>query len=179
MVRKQTLLTSRTPITPTVCPDAIPKIARWLYQNPDGVSPRMQVRSDPDFGRERNLEFYRELARSCEDSSFVEATGKVGDVFLMHPLMMHCATSNALRRVRIITNPPVNLREPHCFDREDGRYSLVEQKTLRGIGKERLEGWRITGPREAVVPERVRIQEAMKRDEIRRLEEIKNVSVAA
>lgn len=103
--------------------------------------------------------------------------------------MMHCATSNALRRVRIITNPPVSLREPHCFDRPDGRYSLVEQKTLRALGRDALEGWHITAPREEVVPERVRVQEAMKREEARRLAmememeggqgKVKNVSVVA
>ncbi|KAK7754228.1 hypothetical protein SLS62_003805 [Diatrype stigma] len=174
-----------------LCPDAIPKIARWLYDHPDGVSPRMQPRSDPDFARELNLDWYRDVARSCDDSSFVEATGEIGDVYLMHPLMMHCATSNALRRVRIITNPPVSLREPHCFDRPDGQYSLVEQKTLRALGRgpdAPLEGWRITAPREPVVPERVRVQEAMRREEARRLAmemdmegkvEVKGVGVVA
>ncbi len=139
----------------------------------------MSPRTAPDFGREAGLKWGQDAARACADGSFVEATGKVGDVYLMHPLMLHCATSNALRRVRIVTNPPVSLREPHCFDRADGRYSLVERKTLRSLGKDRLEGWGITRPREMVVPERIRIQEAMKREEIKRIEELKKVGVAA
>lgn len=92
--------------------------------------------------------------------------------------MLHSATNNSLRNVRIITNPPVSLRAPFDFDREDPReYSLVERATLRMLGKEEgeggLKGWKITQPREAVVPARVRIQEQMKRDELKRLEEEK------
>jgi hypothetical protein len=42
---------------------------------------------------------------------------------------------------------------------------------MRGIGKDNLKGWKITAPREGVVPERVRIQEAMKREEMKRMGE--------
>ncbi|KAI1144496.1 hypothetical protein F5Y05DRAFT_407886 [Hypoxylon sp. FL0543] len=156
-----------------ICPAAIPVVAKHLYEHPEGVSPRMVPRADPEFRREKNLEWYNDLARRCGDGDFVEATGKVGDVYLLHPLMMHSATSNARRCVRIITNPPVSVREPFRFDRErEEDYSLVERKTMDAVGgREKLRGWKITAPRERVVPERVRIQEAMKRDELRRLEE--------
>ncbi|RYO84738.1 hypothetical protein DL766_000229 [Monosporascus sp. MC13-8B] len=169
-----------TPDVVVLCPDAIPKVARHLYEHPEGVSPRMRTRSDPAFAEEGALEWYEEVVRGCDDGSFVEATGRVGDVYLLHPMMMHCAGSNALRNVRIITNPPVFLREPHRFDREDGRYSLVELKTMRGIGEENLRGWKITMPREKVVPERLRIQEAMRHEELKRMQELRNdVDVAA
>ena len=181
---------------PTVCPAGIPKVARWLYEHPDGVSPRMQTRSDPEFAIERNLEWYEKVVRGCaaeaavaEDgrkSCFVEATGEVGDVYLLHPFMLHCATPNPLRRVRVITNPPVTLREPHRFDRagDDDQHSLVELKTIRAIlggeGRgDRLDGWKITGPREKLVPQRIREQEESKKEEIKRLEEIRKVGVAA
>ncbi|KAI2612648.1 uncharacterized protein GGS25DRAFT_529275 [Hypoxylon fragiforme] len=172
-----------------LCPPAINRVARQLYEHPEGVSPRMVPRAHADFGRERNLEWYAAVARGCgggggaEKEGFVEATGRVGDVYLLHPLMMHSATHNARRAVRIITNPPVSLREPFCFDREEGEgeYSLVERKTMdavgggggggEGKGRKMLKGWRITRPRERLVPERVRVQEAMKREELRRLEE--------
>jgi hypothetical protein len=166
-----------------ICPEAIPKLAQHLYDHPEGVSPRMTPRGEPDFKEEKDLEFFRNVARSCEN--FIEATGEVGDVYLMHPLMLHAPSSNALRKVRIITNPPVFLNEPHCFDREDGNYSLVEQATMRALGKERLSGWKITGPREKVIPERLRIQAQMKLEEEKRLaalkatEEQKTVSAAA
>jgi hypothetical protein len=95
-------------------------------------------------------------------------------VYLLHPLMLHSASNNQRRDVRVITNPPVSVREPFVFDREDGGYSAVERKTLKALGKERLEGWEIKADRQKVVPERVRIQEEMKRKEeerLRRLEE--------
>ncbi|KAL2259154.1 hypothetical protein VTK26DRAFT_7263 [Humicola hyalothermophila] len=154
-----------------ICPEAIPKIARYLHDHPEGVSPRMTPRGQEGFTEEKDLKFFCDVAKSC--SNFVEATGELGDVYLMHPLMLHAPSSNALRKVRIITNPPVSLKEPFCFDREDGNYSLVEQVTLRALGKERLSGWKIAGPRERVVPERVKIQERMKVEELRRLEEQK------
>lgn len=160
-----------------ICPEAMPKVARHLYAHPEGVSPRMTPRGQPDFTKEKNLDWFNGLAK--ESTEFVEAHGKCGDLFLLHPLMLHSASSNALRNVRIITNPPVAVKEPFNFDRADGNYSLVEQTTLRALGKDRLEGWKIAGPREEVVPERVRIQERMKREELRRLEELKRADDAA
>lgn len=49
---------------------------------------------------------------------------------------------------------------------------------MRSIGEEKLKGWKITGPREGVVPERVRIQEAMRLEELKRIEERRKVAVA-
>jgi hypothetical protein len=90
--------------------------------------------------------------------------------------MLHSASNNQLRKVRVITNPPVSVREPFVFDRADGAYSAVERKTLRALGKERLEGWEIKAARQRVVPERVRIQEEMKRKEVERLRKLKDGS---
>lgn len=56
----------------------------------------------------------------------------------MHPFMLHSASRNLLRNVRIITNPVVSMREPFNLDRkaEDrGNYNLVELKTLQALGK--------------------------------------------
>lgn len=154
-----------------VCPEAIAKVARHLYEHPEGVSPRMELRDDPAFsGEGGNHGWFCNAARTS--SHFVEAHGSVGDVFLMHPLMLHSATSNARRDVRIITNPPVSLKEPFCFDRDDGKYTLVERATLRALGKHRLRGWKITAPRERLIPARIRVQEKMKQDEILRLQAV-------
>ncbi|KAK4106810.1 hypothetical protein N658DRAFT_503204 [Parathielavia hyrcaniae] len=156
-----------------ICPEAIPKMARHLYDHPEGVSPRMTPRGEADFREERDLNFFNRVAQGCDNSSFVEATGEVGDVYLMHPLMLHAASSNALRRVRIITNPPVSLRQPHRFDRDDpADYSLVEQVTLRALGRDSLPGWQITAPRERVVPKRLIEAERMKQEELKRLAEL-------
>ena len=168
-----------------ICPEAIPKIARHLYEHPEGVSPRMTPRGQQGFAQDQSedLSFFCNVAKSCDN--FVEATGKVGDVYLMHPLMLHAPSSNALRKVRIIINPAVSLKQEHNFDREDGNYSLVEQFTLKALGKERLPGWKATGPRETVVPARLQMQEQMKQEELKRLaalkakEEQKTVSATA
>jgi hypothetical protein len=55
----------------------------------------------------------------------------------------------------------------------------VERKTMRCIGEEKLKGWKITAPREGVIPQRVRIQEAMRLEELKRMEEQKKYPVAA
>ena len=144
-----------------VCADVVGQ-----YEHPEGVSPRM-VSIDQSTGNE-GPGFYSKLVQSCSD--FHEMTGMVGDVILLHPLMVHSASKNGLRMPRIITNPPVSLRAPFNFDREDGDYSLVELKTLQELGVDRLKGWKITGKREKVVPERLRVQEQMKKDELNRLQ---------
>jgi hypothetical protein len=158
-----------------ICPPAIEPVAKWLYEHPEGVSPRMTPRAEnPEFKQEKDLKWFNDLASTFPDEAFVEATGVVGDVYLLHPLMLHSASNNQRRDVRVITNPPVSVKEPFVFDREDGGYSAVERKTLKALGKERLEGWEIKADRQKVVPERVRIQEEMKRKEeerLRRLEE--------
>jgi hypothetical protein len=84
--------------------------------------------------------------------------------------MVHSASINSLRIPRIITNPPVSLKEPFKFDRDDpSEYSMVERKTLQELGVDRLRGWKIIGEREAVVPERIRIQDEMKKRELERM----------
>ncbi|KAL3485514.1 hypothetical protein BJX62DRAFT_242870 [Aspergillus germanicus] len=90
-------------------------------------------------------------------------------LYLLHPFMLHSASRNLRRVVRIITNPPVTLKEPFNYNRPDGQYSLVEQKTLRDLGRDAgLPEWQITGER-MLVPARVQIQEGMRREEAERL----------
>ncbi|KAI1872061.1 uncharacterized protein JN550_004264 [Neoarthrinium moseri] len=163
-----------------ICPDGIPRVANYLYDHPEGVSPMMRTRASADFSvvdykRKDDNQWFNELAKRSK--TFVEVTGSVGDVFLLHPLMLHSATNNALRDVRIITNPPVSLREPHCFDRPDGNYSLVEQTTMQSVGGEdRFRGWKITQPREAIRPRMWDDKERMKLDEIKRIEEARKIT---
>lgn len=118
---------------------------------------------DPD-----KLDFYDSLVQDCHE--FHEMTGSVGDVILLHPLMVHSASVNSLRIPRVITNPPVSLKEPFNFDRDDPRqHSIVELKTLRELGRDRLKGWKIKGSREFVVPGRVQEQEETRKEELQRL----------
>jgi hypothetical protein len=89
----------------------------------------------------------------------------------MHPLMLHSASVNHTRIPRIITNPPVSLNKPFFSSPESG-YSLVEQKTLKALGKDSLGGWKITEERRRIVPKRIEIQNKMKELELQRLKEL-------
>ena len=119
------------------------------------------------------LKFFNDTVQQCPDSSFHEMTGEIGDVILLHPLMLHSASKNGRRLARIITNPPVSLNEPFKFDRsKSDDYSLVELKTIQDLGgQEKTRGWKITGERKGVVPERLRVQAKWMEEEAKRLQE--------
>jgi hypothetical protein len=136
-----------------VATDSVAVVARFLAERPEGVLP-----NEFDF---------RSLIGQC--SQFEEATANAGDVYLLHPFLLHAASQNPLRVVRIITNPPVHLNEPLRFDRpNDEDFSPVERGVLAGLGKERF-SFAASAPRERVVPERVRRQQAMMEAERDRL----------
>jgi Phytanoyl-CoA dioxygenase (PhyH) len=127
-----------------VAADSVPVVARFLARHPEGVLPG-------DFD-------YAALIGQCRD--FVELTGAAGDVVLLHPYTLHATSQNVLGVARIITNPPLALREPMNFNRPDpGDFSLVERAVLRGLGVDRLD-FAPAAPREDVVPERIRSQRA-------------------
>ncbi len=136
-----------------VAADSVPVVARFLAEHPEGVLPN---------------EFdHTSLIAQCHD--FVEATGQVGDVYLLHPYVLHAKSQNLLGIPRLITNPPVHLLEPMQFNRPDpADLSPVELAVLRGLGVERLD-FRPTAPRERVVPERVARQQKMMEEERARL----------
>ncbi len=136
-----------------VAADSVPVVARFLAAHPEGVLP-------DDFD-------YAELIGQCRD--FVEMTGEAGDVVLLHPYTLHATSQNVLGVSRLITNPALALRAPMNFDRsEPDDFSLVEQAVLRGLGVGRLY-FAPTAPRESVVPERVRKQQARAAGENARL----------
>jgi hypothetical protein len=138
-----------------VATDSVPVVARFLAEHPEGVLPR-------DFG-------YAGLIGQCRD--FVEMTGEAGDVVLLHPYTLHATSQNVLGVSRIITNPSLALREPMNFNRPNpDDFSLVEQAVLRGLGVDRLD-FVPSSPRESVVPERVRRQQAREAAENARLAE--------
>lgn len=156
-----------------VSPDGIDLIANYLTAHPEGVLPTglsftpststaAEHRDDPGYWS------HLEAIKRC--NRFVEMTGEIGDVVLMHPLMLHSASKNHLREVRIITNPPVSLKEPFDFARDDpDEYSLVELKTLKALGVDKLE-FKPTTERRRVTPRRVALQNKMLEDERKRLE---------
>ena len=136
-----------------VATDSIGVVARYLAEHPEGVLPD-EIDVDG-------------LIHQCHD--FVEMTGELGDVVLMHPYMLHATSQNVIKHGRLITNPPITLRGPLEFDRDDpADFSPVERAVLRGLGVERYDFQR-TGEREEVVPQRVLDQRAREADEAKRL----------
>lgn len=167
-----------------IATDGIDMIAKYLVAHPEGVIPEdrtfrpayLQGTADQFRGHPGFWSHLEEI-KKCE--KFVELTGETGDVVLMHPLMMHSASKNVLRVPRVITNPPVSVREPFNFSRDDpSEYSLVERKTLKALGVDRLD-FEPMAERREIVPKRVLIQRAMLEAEKKRLEEMKLKSVQA
>ena len=102
--------------------DSVKYVAQLLKDHPEGIL---------------NSENLDHLVARCSD--FREATGKIGDVYLIHPFMLHATSQNPSGRPRFMTNPPVSLKEPLQFDRADpDEYSLVELKILRDLGIDSL-----------------------------------------
>ncbi|KAF4623510.1 hypothetical protein D9613_001664 [Agrocybe pediades] len=155
-----------------ICPDGIDIIANYLAKHPEGVrvTPLSFTPSTSKFEDYKDDPgYWSHLNEIKKCSRFVEMTGEVGDVVLMHPLMMHSASKNHLRVPRIITNPPVSLVKPFNFDRENpDDYSLVELKTLKALGVERFP-FQITTERRRVVPARVLREQKMQEEENARL----------
>ncbi|GJE94201.1 hypothetical protein PsYK624_103690 [Phanerochaete sordida] len=167
-----------------IAPDGIDMIARYLADHPEGVIPedrtfRPAHLPGPWEQWKDHPGFWSHLAEVRRCTQFVELTGETGDVVLMHPLMMHSASKNVLRVPRVITNPPVSVREPFNFARADpSEYSLVERKTLKALGVDRLD-FKPTTERREIVPKRVLIQRAMLEAEKKRLEEMKSKTQSA
>jgi hypothetical protein len=136
-----------------IAADSVPVIARYLAEHPEGV-----LFTDFDF---------QALTRQC--TNFIELTGRAGDVVLMHPYMLHATSQNVIKHGRLITNPPITLREPMQFDRQDpGEFSPVERAVLLGLQVDSYD-FRRTGERELVVPERVLAQQRREAAETERL----------
>jgi hypothetical protein len=114
-----------------IAPDSIGHVARYLADHPEGVDPSF------DFGS---------LISKCKE--FVEVTGEVGDFIILHPYMLHASSNNHSSVVRFMTNPPVVLKEPMNFNRENpADFSLIELATLHGLGVDRYD-FRPTAPRD-------------------------------
>ncbi|CCM02483.1 uncharacterized protein FIBRA_04583 [Fibroporia radiculosa] len=158
-----------------ISPDGIDLIAPYLAAHPEGVlptglsfTPSTSTAAEP----KDDPEYWSHLKEIKRCKRFVEVTGEIGDVVLMHPLMLHTASKNHLREVRVITNPPVGLKEPFNFARDDpSEYSLVELKTLKALGVDRFD-FKPTTERRRVTPRRVLLQQKMLEDERKRLEEL-------
>jgi len=139
-----------------IAPDSLAPVARFFAAHPEGVLP--------------NEIPFRPLIDECRE--FAEITGKVGDVILCHPFLLHASSRNKSGIPRFLTNPPVSLREPMRFDRaQPDEFSPVERVVLNALGTNHF-AFNPTGSRERIVPERA--QREMKEKEIERERLAKN-----
>jgi hypothetical protein len=137
-----------------IAPDSIAHVARFFASHPEGVLPGEIP--------------FRQMISGCQE--FEECTGSVGDVVLCHPFLLHTVSQNHGGKARFITNPPAALKEPMRFNRANlDDFSPVEQSILNALGVERLD-FQPAAPRERIVPERVKHQQAVVEEERRRLE---------
>ena len=135
--------------------DSVGPVARLLAAHPEGVLP--QGAPDASFGS---------LIHQCHD--FVELTGRTGDVVLIHPFLLHASSQNHSGKARFITNPPVSLKEPMQFNRENpADFSPVERAVLQGLGVDRLD-FQPTAPRERIVSEGMKRKQKMLEEEEQR-----------
>lgn len=125
--------------------DSVALVARYLAEHPEGLLPGELPAN--------------EIISRCRE--FIEVTGTVGDVLLLHPFVLHSKSVNALPTPRFLINPPVKLVEPLCFSRSAGDpYSLVELAILRALGTDRFE-FVPAAPRQAVVPARLALEKKL------------------
>jgi len=134
--------------------DSVSKVARYLAAHPEGVMPTGFPNQD--------------FILDCRD--FRETTGKAGDVFLMHPFILHTSSYNHRPEARLMINPPSVLREPMRFDRRsDGSvYSPLELAVLRALGVDHYE-FAPKSPRQRIVPGRIAREQVMIAKEKERL----------
>ncbi len=101
--------------------DSPAKVARYLAQHPEGT----------DFVNDGRVHVQKLLAQ-CHD--YHEVTGEVGDVLLIHPLMLHAGSDNRSRDIRWMSNPLIFTEQPMDFWRDDrARESVVERVIRQAI----------------------------------------------
>jgi hypothetical protein len=134
--------------------DSIPMIARFLAAHPEGVEPGGFPIKD--------------VISQCRD--FRETTGNAGDVFLLHPFMVHASSYNHRPEARFMINPSGVLNAPMRFNRRsDGSaYAPVEQVVLNALGQDHFD-FQPTAPRRRIVPARKALEDALLAKERERL----------
>lgn len=96
--------------------DSIASVARLLASHPEGVNKE-------------------NIPRSIRCREIIELTGKVGDIILLHPFMLHSEAKNVGGPPRFFTVRILELKEPMQFNRKTADHSPVEQAILAALGK--------------------------------------------
>jgi hypothetical protein len=82
---------------------------------------------------------FAKLARHLDASAHrqeVLATGPAGTVYLCHPFLVHAAQMHRGTEPRFMAQPPLGLKEPFQFIRNDGVYSPAERAIRIALGFE-------------------------------------------
>ena len=136
-----------------IAPDSIKHVAEFMLEHPEGLEP--------------NWISENRIAEKCSD--FLEVTARAGDVFLMHPYMLHTSSFNHSDQARLIINPCCSFKDPMNFNRTDGsEQSPVELAVLHALGRESLD-FKITGERRRITPGRLKRQAELLRQEQERM----------
>ncbi|MEM9070256.1 MAG: phytanoyl-CoA dioxygenase family protein, partial [Myxococcota bacterium] len=98
-----------------IAPESIREVSRTLAASPDGV----------DFV---NRSTAVQVMTRCEER--VALTGKVGDLYVMHPFMLHSSSPNPSGSIRWMSNPVIYTHEPLRFD---APASPVEELVVRAL----------------------------------------------
>jgi hypothetical protein len=107
-----------------IVPDSLGPVARHWAEHPEGADKQKLDTSS--------------IISSCKE--FVELTGSVGDVILVHPNMLHAESDNAAGPPFFFTTRGVELGAPLDFNRKNkSEFSLVESVVLKSLGVERLD----------------------------------------
>ena len=137
--------------------DSVGHIARYLAQRPEGVDPGKFP--------------LKQFAAQCQD--FIEWTGEVGDVILMHPYMLHASSQNHSGIPRFITNPALKLAQPMNFNRPNPHdHSPVELAILNALGVDHFDFKNTTERRRVISPQALE-QEKLKAAERQALAAVK------
>ena len=128
-------------------------VARYLQAcEPDGVAlsdgvkavrdenPQMRLLAGLDEmpDEERNKYFMEDGwvdEQSGKRIKVIEATGKAGDIYLLHPFMFHSRSDKVLGEPRFICNWTAQLNQRMCFERSDGDCSPLEIATRMALGQ--------------------------------------------
>lgn len=102
--------------------DSVGEIARHLKDAPDGFEhEKLNVQSL--LGKTQNM---------------MELTANAGDVFLVHPFMIHSESQNDCADPRFLIATMIPLVDRLNLDRKDGGYSPVERVILKALGVDKF-----------------------------------------
>jgi len=95
---------------------SVSEVANLLRNRPEGVHP----------------DEFESLLRSDWPKTY--AVGQPGDVYLLHPFLMHARRMNRSSQLRAITNPALSLERRLSFSGDRSKMSAVEEAILNAIG---------------------------------------------